>query len=432
MLSVAFPRLPEDAFNALFRSSEIPSIFFFENEKKALAEAAVDFREKFFSCEISSFSTLENFLPKNRITLTLGGEDEHVPAPKIFVSGTFDEQARGFAAIPLWQISREKKGTVLCAHIFIREENAPDADTLCADYARLKKITENPAEQDAFPEITVTAEVGGDTYLKRSALAIDAIMSGKFEKIVLARAKDFFFSVSQPFPSQTLCNSLRKRFLSSGCTLFSARTDTRHPGERVVGASPEMLVRLENGKLETEALAGTIPNSDTAQTILEEQLLSDSKERREHSLVVDFIAEKLKNVGLKPQFCETPKILRLPNVLHLHTPISAEISTAVSIGEIVDALHPTPAMCGVPATTAKEFIGAHEPFPRENFSAPVGFLDANGNGFFAVAIRCAKIFDDKIRLYAGSGLVNGSLPEKEFSEIEAKISALASCLRIKA
>ena len=431
MLSVAFPPLPPSAFDTLARSPDAPVIFFFENAQKNPAEIALDFRNDFFSCEKVSFPTLKNAFPRARKQISLAdGKSPRVPAPKIFVAGTFGNSARPFAAIPMWQISSTGDETQISAHVFLNEEKQLTAEILYAEFLQIKAISETPSQQNPLPEIISETELGGATYLNRAIHAIGEIEAGNFEKIVLSRAKDFTFPDKENFPAETLCATLRERFLRGGCTIFSARTNARNPREKIVGATPEMLVRLRDGVLETEALAGTIANDLRAPEILAAQLLSDTKELREHRLVVDFIVEKLRTSGLNPQFPQTPNVRRLPNVFHLHTPIKTALPAQnFSLGEIAATLHPTPAMCGVPAQNAEKFICENEPFPRENFSAPVGFLDADGNGFFAVAIRCAKIFDGKIRLYAGSGLVRGSSPQKEFDEIEAKLSALSALLR---
>ena len=432
LFSVAFPPLPEYAFERIANVPEPALLFFFENEKKGIAEIGLDFRTPIVPA--GTFENLAAAIPENRAQFSLVENENSpcVPAPKIFIAGTFDEaSARPFAAIPTWQISKRNDTTQICAHFRPTKEIQTQAGALLADYERILSLAS--AEPNTFPPlppVASEAEVGGSDYRSRAAHAISEINAGKFEKIVLARARDFHFSPAQNFPAGTLLAALRNRFLSSGCTIFAAPTSAAHTQEKIIGATPEMLIRLQNGKLETEALAGTVANVPGETQTRAEALFSDVKERWEHRLVVDFIAEKLRRLRLSPRFPTVPGILALPNVLHLHTPIEADVpDRSVSLGKIVAALHPTPAMCGVPAAEAKKFIIENEAFPRENFSAPVGFLDADGNGFFAVAIRCAKIFNDKIRLYAGSGLVSGSVPEKEFSEINAKISALASLLR---
>ena len=346
MLSVAFPPLPPFAFDALACSPNAPVIFFFENAQKNPAEIALDFRNDFFSCGKGAFPTLRNAFPQAREKISLSDEKSPlVPAPKIFISGTFANSAPPFAAIPTWQISRTENQTQISAHVFLNEEKHPNANVLCSEFLRIKEISESPGQMRPLPKILSETELGGETYLNRAIHAIGEIEAGNFEKIVLSRAKDFVFSSEENFPSETLCATLRKRFLNGNCTIFSARTSARNPHEKIIGATPEMLVRLRNGILETEALAGTIANDLRAPEMLAAQLLADAKELREHRLVVDFIAGKLRDSGLNPRFPHTPNVRRLPNVFHLHTPIEAAASAqTVSLGEIAATLHPTPAM----------------------------------------------------------------------------------------
>lgn len=431
-LSLAFPRLPSAAFEALTCAPNSELRFFFENAERGIAVAA------FSSAHVAettfpptSFSELENLFPKKRFAVSLDADPlASVPAPKIFVVGNFENAEKNFAIIPVWQISREENFSQISAHIALGQEPAERlANALAEDFSHFKKLAETPHAPEPAPTVLATGEVCGDWYFSRGVpAAMEKIDAGEFQKIVLARAKDFLISDEKNFPAGTLISSLRNRFLSSACTIFFANDGKE---KSIAGGSPEVLARLTGTRFETEALAGTASANAHA-----EDFLSDEKELREHRFVVDFIEEKLRALGLSPQIRREPETRKLPNVIHLRTPISAEIPTKNSdknskkptIGEIVAALHPTPAMCGVPAEASKRFIAENEPFPRGAFSSPVGFVDSNGDGFFAVAIRCAIFHGKKIRLFAGAGLVRGSRAAKEASEIDAKISALRSIL----
>lgn len=430
LFSVAFPPLPAEAFENLVRASEAQTIFLFENRKKEIAEATLNFSGKCKILKNARLKTLAEFFPGNRRNFFVNETDAgKVPAPKIFFAGTFDEKSENFAAFPMWQISKIGNETKICAHIF-PEENEVSAEEILRDFSRLKCLAQTPPaprDTENLPRISAGTELGGN-YFAAAEKAISEIRAGNFRKIVLARACDFSLSDFSEKTAGTLIDALRKRFIENECTVFLARTSAKNAEEKILGATPEMLVRLANGKLETEAIAGTAKNDGSAQVA--ENLLCDEKELREHRFVVDFIAEKLRECGLSPHFSQTPEVLRLPNVFHLRTKISANVPARISLGKIASALHPTPAMCGIPADAAAKFIRENEEFPRENFSAPVGFYDADGNGFFAVAIRCAKISNDgNARFYAGSGLVAESVPEKEFAEIDAKFSAIFSVFK---
>ena len=438
MLSVAFPSLPAQAFDSLACSGNDALRFLFENRRTGTALAAWDFRAAPSTSFARGISSFKKNLPAHRAVLALdGGKAETVSAPKIFVAGAFGKDVLSRAEIPVWQISRGNGATRISAHVLLSETPPSElaAATLTREFAVLRALAEMPPSRPPLPEIITVSSPGNDGgYLSGVERAVEAIRAGKFRKVVLARAKDFAFSPGKKFPSGTFIALLRERFAESGCTIFFTRAN--FPGEpleeTLVGATPETLLRVSGGVLATEALAGTLPRRFPADAAADEAsaraLLEDAKERREHAFVVDFIMEKLRALGLKPRASEKPQILCLPNVFHLRTPITADVSSGLSAAEIADALHPTPAMCGVPAEASERFITATEPFSRGRFSAPVGFFDASGDGQFAVAIRCAKIGRGAIRLYAGAGIVADSVPAAEFAETEAKISALSSLL----
>lgn len=447
MLSVAFPRLPARAFADVALSPEAGLLFFFENAKFGVAEAAfslgADTTEFFRNVRLRD---LEKLLPERREEISAetpdgarDGKSAAVPAPKIFAAGTFSDPAGTLAAIPRWQMSREADSTRIAAHVFPSDESPETAaDKIVAEFLRVRRLAGTPPRLSPLPEIPREEEVGGNWYAADggAAKALRAIESEAFRKIVLARAKDFFYADARAFPAETLLAALRERFLGSGCTVYFARTDADGEARKFLGATPETLVRARRGRLETEAVAGTAPTAAAERADAsrgnvppEAKLLSDEKELREHRFVVEDIAAKLRALGAEPRFPDAPQVLRLPNVRHLRTPISARVPATLTPGALAEALHPTPAMCGVPAKDAEKFIRETEPFPRGNFAAPIGFADSDGNGFFAVAIRCAEISPEKIRLFAASGLVGGSVPAKESAEIDAKFSAVASILR---
>lgn len=438
MLSTAFPSLPARVFDSLACSGSAALRFLFEHRGSGTALAAWDFRAEPPASFARGISAFKKNLPSRRAVLALDGRRaETVPAPKIFVAGAFGKDALSRAEIPVWQISRGNGATRISAHVFLADapSSALAAETLAREFDALRALAGTPPPRPPLPEIVPVSEPGGgDVYLAGVGRAVEAIRAGRFRKIVLARAKDFAFSPDEEFPSGTFVSLLRERFAESGCTIFFARAN--FPGEApetaLVGATPETLLRVSGGALATEALAGTLPRRCSAGAADDEAsvraLLADEKERREHAFVVDFIAEKLRALGMTPRVPARPLTLRLPNVFHLRTPMEADVPAGLGAAEIADALHPTPAMCGVPADAAERFIEETEPFSRGRFSAPVGFFDASGDGSFAVAIRCAKIGRGEIRLYAGAGIVADSVPAAEFAETEAKISATASLL----
>jgi salicylate biosynthesis isochorismate synthase len=140
--------------------------------------------------------------------------------------------------------------------------------------------------------------------------------------------------------------------------------------------------------------------------------------------VVDAVVDSLECLQLTPLLPAGPTLLRLHGIQHLHTPINCDLPSCVGILDVVGALHPTPAVSGAPTGRAIELRGIHEHLDRGWFAGPVGWLDADGNGEFRVALRSALIDDLGTTLFAGAGVVAGSDPERELLETEVKLGTM--------
>jgi len=188
-----------------------------------------------------------------------------------------------------------------------------------------------------------------------------------------------------------------------------------------IGCSPERLFSRENKRLHTEALAGTINrgrNTHEDEQLLQ-SLLTDKKIDRENYLVQEFIVANLK--GLKAEVdCEAPRVMQLHNVQHLCVPIEAQLQTHTTDAEILYKLHPTPAVGGCPKRPALQFINDKEPYLRGWYAGAVGYLSQQKSEF-SVAIRSALIHQNSIKLFAGAGIVSGSIAEQEWQELDNKI-----------
>jgi len=250
--------------------------------------------------------------------------------------------------------------------------------------------------------------------------ATAAIRSGLFDKVVLARKLVLELS-TRPKHSELL-ERLRQQGTSAARFLLQFGAQT------FVGASPERLVRRQGRHLETEALAGTMPKGPGAA----ERLLSSEKECFEHKLVVQAIAEAMAPLCHSLHVPERPELAELPNLYHLRTPISAELCEQTSILELVSRLHPTPAVGGAPRESALQYIEEHEPMERGWYAAPFGWVDAEGDGEFIVALRSALLDGNTAHLYAGAGIVRDSDPEAEFQETEVKLARMWTALGLRA
>ncbi len=193
-----------------------------------------------------------------------------------------------------------------------------------------------------------------------------------------------------------------------------------------VAATPERLVAVHGDRLHTAALAGSAPrHADPAiDAALGQGLLTSPKERSEHAVVVDAIDHALRELGVVDRHPADPTLLRLHGIQHLHTPIEAEMPRGIGLFDVVDGLHPTPAVAGHPGGRSAELRSTHEDMDRGWFASPVGWLDSSGDGEFRVALRSALITDVDTTLYAGAGVVRGSDPSRELLETDVKLGAL--------
>jgi menaquinone-specific isochorismate synthase len=266
-----------------------------------------------------------------------------------------------------------------------------------------------------------TTETGD--YRAAVARAVAMIAEGRFDKIVLARCRQL--ATSGGLHPLRLLNGLRQRF--PDCYAFSLANGR---GQSFIGASPERLLRVDSGRLLTEALAGSAARGFSASedAALANALLGDEKELREHRHVVTSIERRLAPLGLRLDHAARPGLKRLANVQHLHTPVSAVLPGGVRLLDVLARLHPTPAVGGSPRSAACAHIRELEGFPRGLYAGPVGWIDHRGGGEFLVGIRSAVVDASGARVYAGGGIVAGSLPGKEFAETELKFRALLDAL----
>ena len=252
--------------------------------------------------------------------------------------------------------------------------------------------------------------------------ALKAIKKQQFSKIVLAQAFDIYSPTD--FNLTASLNNLRQRH--PDCYVFAINNGKQ---KNFIGASPERLISIKNKQLQTDALAGSAPRGKTlAEDIyLANQLLKSRKEQREHQTVVDFINQCLTRLDLTPQ--QAPlRLLQLSGIQHLWTPIYAQLNNQINPLEIIELLHPTPAVSGFPSAIACEQIRHYESFERSLYAAPLGWIDAQGNSEFIVGIRSALIANQQARLYAGAGIVAGSDPEQEYAEVQLKLQSLLRTL----
>jgi len=252
------------------------------------------------------------------------------------------------------------------------------------------------------------------------------IVAGKADKVVLARRVQA--ETDGGFDLHGVLERLRQRYRE--CTIFALRS-----GEDAcfLGATPETLVSLQGRAVHADCLAGSAARGATEaeDAAIGAALLADDKELREHAFVSRSLNESLAALCREIQQPDTPDLRRFANVQHLHTPIEATTKGRRHVLELVERLHPTAATAGLPREASLALIREHEPFSRGWYAGPIGWIDAEGGGEFAVALRSALLRGDVASLYAGCGIVPGSDPDREYAESQLKLQAMLWALAAK-
>ena len=264
-------------------------------------------------------------------------------------------------------------------------------------------------------------ELGSEHWITRVAQAVAKIHSGEIEKVVLAR--DLSATAAQAIDERPALRKLSSTYPSTW--VFSVAG--------LIGATPELLLRLKRGMVTSRVLAGTISKSgdDARDLALAGSLARSSKDLEEHEYAVRSVADALEPFCSSTNIPETPFVLHLANVMHLATDVTGaliESKSNVDVFTLLNQLHPSAAVCGTPTDKAAKVISEIESMSRGRYAGPVGWIDARGDGELGIALRCGQITENAIRIYAGCGIVAGSDPEKELAESEAKFSAMKSAL----
>ena len=259
---------------------------------------------------------------------------------------------------------------------------------------------------------------------------VEEIRAGKLEKLVLAR--DVVANLPEGVNAAEVLRQLAARYRE--CWTYGV--------DGLVGATPEMLIQVEGRTAQARVLAGTLDRRDadgmdgSPMEYAERVLAGSEKQRHEHEIAIDSLTRQLAPFSEAMNSHSEPFILELPNVWHLASDVKAELADieghVPTCLALINALHPTAAVCGTPTLVAGALIRKLEHLDRGPYAGPVGWLDAAGNGEWGIALRGAVIEDaNTVRLYAGCGIVEGSVPEAELAETWAKFRPMLEALGIK-
>jgi isochorismate synthase len=301
-----------------------------------------------------------------------------------------------------------------------------DLDEIAARLeARLASLSGRPLpllDPDPAGKFVVRSTMPPEHYEQAVAGAVSRIRAGEFEKVVLAREVEVHAPAAPDIGA--VLGVLREAFPT--CNVFACgRGDATF-----LAASPELLVRRDGERASSLALAGSTRRSadPAVDDHLGEQLLRSDKDRSEHEIVRRRIERKLRPHSVWVTSAPDPVVVSMANIQHLATPIRAQLAKPVAAVELAGLLSPTPAVGGEPHEVAVPLIPALEGMDRGWYAGPVGWTDANEDGEFCVALRCALVRGQTARCYAGVGVVADSDPAAELAETEIKLAALLPVL----
>ncbi|HYO84875.1 MAG TPA: isochorismate synthase [Dermatophilaceae bacterium] len=263
--------------------------------------------------------------------------------------------------------------------------------------------------------------LSGPQWAQAVATALDLIAAGRIDKVVLAR--DLQVDTRNPIDPRWVLRNLAAEYARTW--VFAV--------DGLLGATPELLVRLERGLVTSRVLAGTIRRSgdDLRDLALAASLARSSKDLEEHEYAVRSVAEALARHCTSVNVPESPFVLHLPNVMHLATDIAGRLDNGDTSLGLAAALHPSAAVCGTPRPAAEAVIAELERMDRGRYAGPVGWMDAAGDGEWGIGLRSGALDPDdpcRMRLFAGCGIVAGSDPAAELAESNAKLVPMRSAL----
>jgi isochorismate synthase len=306
-----------------------------------------------------------------------------------------------------------RDGPGLMAAIFVREGRGAE-DVAWAKLRKLRSAFPTGRYRPARASQSLRIFADRQDFESRVERTLEAIQSGAVSKVVLARAVEV--EGESAFDRVAVLARLRMNY--PGCTTFCFQAPD---GTAFLGATPETLCRLEGRNLETEALAGSAPPAQAG------TLGKTDKDRREHQAVVGYILKELEPLVEHVEADAEPSLLSLKNVVHLRTGIRARLRETVEVGELVAALHPTPAVGGTPCERALAYLAEHETMDRGWYAGPVGWVGC-GRANLKVGLRSALVKGARARLFVGAGIVAGSTAESEWRETEIKSLAMLKAL----
>ncbi len=341
--------------------------------------------------------------------------------PVAFGSLPFAPGAPSELVVPAVVAGRADDGTRWITTISPPEPPERAADSAAMGALGAASSGEGPGGGSPAPVLrfTVAAQRDPDDWCALVERATKAMAGGTLHKVVLARQIDV--SADRSIDRLAVLERLRSAY--PGCHIVSV--------DGFVAASPELLVSVAGDIVRSHPMAGTAPRGGdpTTDQRLAASLLASTKDRQEHQITIDMVHDTLLPWCSYLDYEAEPSVVAVANVQHLATMVEGRLSRpAPSVLELVAALHPTPAVAGWPRDEAVDWIAENEGFDRRRYAGTAGWVDAAGNGTWAVSIRCAEIDGPEARVWAGNGILADSDPATELAETRSKLQALLSAI----
>ncbi|MFD1450774.1 isochorismate synthase [Oceanobacillus sojae] len=354
--------------------------------------------------------------------VALGGFSFDPLKPQTKLWGKFPES---HFSIPSYILTYTDGNYYLTINRFIRagESYSSVLEELQNNRQALMDNTDSPHNASVL-RVQSKQEIAPDLWKETIKKATDVMKKTAVDKIVLAREVRLHFNQSANIPD------ILQRLV---CTQPNSYVFGYEMGEDCfLGATPERLVKVKDDEVLSTCLAGTAPRGETIEEDeqIANNLFQDPKNREEHDYVVQMIRSTMEAYCTDIVVPDEPVVHQYKTLQHLYTPVRAKLKEDHRIFSIISGLHPTPALGGTPRQDALAFIRDNELLDRGWYGAPIGWMDSNNHGEFAVALRSALVQQNEASLFAGCGIVEDSVPESEYEETKIKLMPMLSVLGV--
>lgn len=424
--------LPADgiSFAGFLAAAEGGSRFYWENQDDPITLAGAGSAVELMAWGSERFDKIAQYARELFAGAQIDSDDNPLARPRLMggfafrsdftPDNTWSIYTPAFFVLPHYQLTSKDGGAWLTINAQIPFDESPGQlipELRAALREKIAQLRAGEWSADAGDQNRPTSIVYPMSYPVWDGMIKEAtagIRASALRKVVLARAAELRFA--EPVKLLPILRHLAAHYANCYRFLFEPR-----PRYAFYGASPELLASVQDRRLHTMALAGSAArgDSDQADSLLGEALLGSAKDLLEHDIVLEKMCQRL--MPLTASLAVQPsRLLKLSNIQHIHTPLQGRLKRSSGILPLVESLHPTPALGGDPRRDAMRLIRELEPIPRGWYGAPVGWIDSNCEGEFAVAIRSAVAQESRAWIYAGAGIVADSVPRSEWEETELK------------